>query len=98
MRDVYLARSSDPSILQQSEHGGVVTSLLKFALESGMIDAVLVEKPYPHHPYGVKGVGEPPIVPPLATVANAVSAATKRRMCDLPLSPDRVYSALQSSE
>jgi CO/xanthine dehydrogenase Mo-binding subunit len=54
----------------------------------------MVEKPNPAHPYGVKGVGEAPIVAPLAAVANAVSRATGKRMTRLPLSPARVHAAL----
>jgi CO/xanthine dehydrogenase Mo-binding subunit len=60
-----------------------------------MIDTILVEtKPNPRHPYGAKGVGEVPIVPPLAAVANAVSAITGKRMTSLPLSPARVLAAM----
>ncbi len=59
-----------------------------------MIDAIIVEVPNPGHPYGVRGVGEVGIVPPLAAVANAVSAATDRRLTDLPLSPPRVLDAI----
>ena len=44
-REIYLARSSGGRILEKAEHGGVVTSLLKFALESGMVDAVLALEP-----------------------------------------------------
>ena len=62
-----------------------------------MIDTVMVEVPNPAHPYGVKGVGEAPLVPPLAAVANAVSRATGIRMRDLPMSPDRVYAALRTT-
>ncbi len=61
-----------------------------------MIDTVMVEKPNPAHPYGVKGVGEVPIVPPLAAVANAVSRAIGIRMRDLPLSPDRIWAEVQA--
>jgi CO/xanthine dehydrogenase Mo-binding subunit len=62
-----------------------------------MIDAILVEtKPNPVHPYGVKGVGEVPIVPPLAAVANAVRNATGVRIPALPLSPPRVLAALEA--
>ena len=39
------------------------------------IDTVILEIPNPGHPYGVRGVGETPIVPPLAAIANAVSRA-----------------------
>ncbi len=46
--------------------------------------------PNPGHPYGVRGVGEVPIVPPLAAVANAVYRATGVRFTDLPMSPKRI--------
>ncbi|MFA7585827.1 MAG: xanthine dehydrogenase family protein molybdopterin-binding subunit [Novosphingobium sp.] len=59
-----------------------------------MIDTVMVEVPNPAHPYGVKGVGETPIVPPLAAVANAVSRAVGYRLRDLPMTPDRVCAAI----
>jgi len=59
-----------------------------------MIEAVIVEVPNPNHPYGIKGVGETPIVPPLATVCNAVSRAIGRRMTDLPLKPSAVHAAI----
>ena len=55
-----------------------------------MIDTVIVEVPNPGHPYGVRGVGETSIVPPLAAVANAVSAAMGVRATTLPMSPPRV--------
>jgi CO/xanthine dehydrogenase Mo-binding subunit len=53
-------------------------------LDLPMIDTVLVEVPNPGHPYGVRGVGEVPIVPPPAAVANAIYRATGKRMTDLP--------------
>jgi CO/xanthine dehydrogenase Mo-binding subunit len=59
-----------------------------------MIETVVVEVPNPNHPYGVRGVGEAPIVPPLAAVANAVAAATGVRMASLPISPPRLLAAL----
>jgi CO/xanthine dehydrogenase Mo-binding subunit len=60
-----------------------------------MIDTILVEtKPNPRHPYGAKGVGEVPIVPPLAAIANAVSAIVGKRMTSLPMSPARVLAAM----
>ena len=42
--DMYLVRSSDDEILKRAESGGAVTSLLKFAMESKMVDAVLAVK------------------------------------------------------
>jgi CO/xanthine dehydrogenase Mo-binding subunit len=63
-----------------------------------MIDTILVEdKPNPRHPYGAKGVGEVPIVPPLAAVANAISAIVGQRMTSLPLSPAKVLGASKAS-
>jgi len=59
-----------------------------------MIDAVVLEVPNPTHPYGVRGVGETPIVPPLAAVANAMRSATGKRFTSLPISPPRVLEAL----
>ena len=59
-----------------------------------MIDTVIVEVPNPGHPYGVRGVGEVGIVPPLAAVSNAIYAATGARLRELPMSPPRVIEAL----
>ncbi|MCC6707463.1 MAG: xanthine dehydrogenase family protein molybdopterin-binding subunit [Gammaproteobacteria bacterium] len=61
-----------------------------------MIDAILVECPNPGHPYGVRGVGEVPIVPPLAAVANAVSHAIGKRVDSLPISPPKLLAKIQS--
>jgi CO/xanthine dehydrogenase Mo-binding subunit len=47
------------------------------------------------HPYGVRGVGETPIVPPLAAVANAMEGATGIRFTELPMSPPKVLKALK---
>ena len=68
------------------------------ASDMPMIDAVLVEVPNPRHPYGVRGVGEVPIVPPMAAVANAIADATGRRLRDLPMSPPKVLAALDEFE
>jgi len=60
------------------------------SLDLPMIDTVIVEVPNPGHPYGVRGVGEVPIVPPPAAIANAISRAVGVRMRVLPMSPGRV--------
>ena len=59
-----------------------------------MIDTVIVEVANPTHPYGVRGVGETPIVPPMAAIANAVEDALGIRFTDLPMSPPKVLKAL----
>jgi CO/xanthine dehydrogenase Mo-binding subunit len=63
-------------------------------LDLPMIDAVIVEVPNPGHPYGVRGVGEVPIVPPMAAIANAIYDAIGIRMTELPMSPDRLLKAM----
>ena len=64
------------------------------SLDLPMIDTVIVEVANPGHPYGVRGVGEVPIVPPMAAIANAVHRATGVRMSSLPMSPGKVLEAL----
>jgi CO/xanthine dehydrogenase Mo-binding subunit len=64
------------------------------ALDLPMIDAVIVEVPDPKHPYGVRGVGEVPIVPPCGAIANAIHHAIGVRMDVLPMSPGRVCKAI----
>ena len=65
------------------------------ALDLPMIDTVIVEVHNPGHPFGVRGVGEVPIVPPLAAIANALYDAIGVRIDDLPLNPARVLAAMQ---
>ena len=59
-----------------------------------MIEPIVVEVPNPNHPFGVKGVGEVSICPPMAAVANAVADAVGRRMQELPMSPPKMLEAL----
>jgi CO/xanthine dehydrogenase Mo-binding subunit len=63
-----------------------------------MIDAVILEIPNPGHPYGVRGVGETSIVPPMAAIANAVSAAAGVRMTELPMSPPKLLKAINEKK
>lgn len=63
-----------------------------------MIDTVIVEVPNPGHPYGVRGVGETSICPPLAAIANAVSAAAGTRLYNLPMSPPRILAAMEAQK
>ncbi|MFO0891356.1 MAG: xanthine dehydrogenase family protein molybdopterin-binding subunit [Isosphaeraceae bacterium] len=63
-------------------------------LDVPMIDTIIVEVPNPAHPFGVRGVGETPIVPPPATIANAIHKAVGVRMTELPISPPRLWKAL----
>jgi CO/xanthine dehydrogenase Mo-binding subunit len=58
------------------------------------IETIIVEVPNPGHPYGVRGVGEVPIVPPPAAIANAIYDAVGVRLQDLPMSPAKVWKAV----
>ncbi len=60
-----------------------------------MIDTQILEIPNPNHPYGVRGVGETSIVPPLGAIGNAISNAAGVRLTHVPMSPPRVLKAIK---
>jgi CO/xanthine dehydrogenase Mo-binding subunit len=68
------------------------------ALDLPMIDTVMVEVANPGHPYGVRGVGEVPIVPPPAALANAIYRAIGVRMETLPMSPGKIVETIQAQK
>jgi xanthine dehydrogenase molybdenum-binding subunit len=63
-------------------------------LDMPMIEMLLVEVPNPRHPFGLRGVGEVPIIPPLAALSNAISQAIGVRMTRLPMSPGAILEAM----
>ena len=65
------------------------------ALDLPPIECVIIETPVPNVPYGVRGVGEVPIVPPAATVANAIARAVGVRIGHMPMTPERVLRAIK---
>jgi xanthine dehydrogenase molybdenum-binding subunit len=64
------------------------------SLDLPMIDTVIIEVPNPGHPFGVRGVGEASIVPPVGAVANAIHSALGVRMTHLPMNPGAILEAL----
>jgi CO/xanthine dehydrogenase Mo-binding subunit len=76
------------------QNAGFLDYRIPVASDMPMIDTIIVEVPNPGHPYGVRGVGETSIVPPLAAVANAVSDAVGVRLSSVPYSPPKVLKAL----
>ncbi len=78
------------------ENAGFLDYRIPVASDLPMIDTVIVEVPNPMHPYGVRGVGETPIVPPLAAVANAVQRAAKVEIHELPISPPRLLALIEA--
>ena len=80
----------------QMENSSFLDYRMPTSLDLPMIGTVIVEVANPGHPYGVRGVGEVPIVPPMAAVANAIYHAVGVRMEKLPMSPDALLEALWS--
>ena len=76
------------------ENPGFLDYRIPVASDLPMIETIIVEVPNPKHPYGVRGVGEVGIVPPIPAVANAIHDATGIRMRDLPMSPVNVLDQL----
>jgi CO/xanthine dehydrogenase Mo-binding subunit len=88
--------------LSHDDHGQLTTGTL---VDYGMptagstppIDAEIVEVPAPEGPYGAKGVGEAPVVGVPGAVANAIAAAIGgARVTELPMTPERVWRALNN--
>ena len=77
-------------------NAGFLDYRIPVASDLPMIEAILVEVPNPNHPYGVKGVGEANIVPPMAAIANAIQRATGKRLTELPMSPPKVLAAIDA--
>jgi CO/xanthine dehydrogenase Mo-binding subunit len=67
------------------------------ALDVPRIECVIIETPVPNVPYGVRGVGEVPIVPPAAAVANAIARAVGVRVRRMPMTPERVLAAIRTA-
>ena len=78
------------------DNSGFLDYRVPVASDLPMIEAVLVEVPNKRHPFGVRGVGEVPIIPPLAAVGNAIKGAIGIRMTTLPMSPPKVLAALDA--
>jgi CO/xanthine dehydrogenase Mo-binding subunit len=82
------------------EYGQLLTSnfmdyALPHSFEVPNIQTVLVQIPSPLGPFGAKGVGEPPVVPVGATIANAIFDAVGARVSQMPITPERLFLAMQ---
>jgi CO/xanthine dehydrogenase Mo-binding subunit len=73
------------------------TYLLPTSLDVPDVQTIVVESPSKDGPFGAKGVGEPALIPAPAAISNAVSDALGIRMCELPMTPEVVLSALRAS-
>ena len=64
------------------------------ALDLPMIDSCIIEVNNPRHPFGIRGVGETVLTPPMAAIANAIHSAIGIRMDRLPMSPGAILEAM----
>jgi xanthine dehydrogenase molybdenum-binding subunit len=64
-------------------------------LEAPEVEVIFIEHPDPYGPFGGKVVGEPPITPAVATIANAIFNATGKRFKELPMTPDKILRAVR---
>jgi len=88
-----------PSYVEgQMENASFLDYRMPTSLDLPMINTVIVEVANPGHPFGVRGVGEVPIVPPMAAIANAISRAIGVRMQHLPMSPGAILEALWAKQ
>jgi CO/xanthine dehydrogenase Mo-binding subunit len=78
------------------QNAGFLDYRIPVASDLPMIDTIIVEVPNPRHPYGVRGIGETPIVPPMAAIAAAMKRASGVRFFELPMSPPKVLKAIKS--
>ena len=79
------------------QNAGFLDYRIPVASDLPMIDTQILEIPNPGHPYGVRGVGETPIVPPLAAVAHAITGSCGQRMRAIPMSPPKVLAAIKAA-
>jgi CO/xanthine dehydrogenase Mo-binding subunit len=84
------------------DSGGLVTGTfadyaLPHASHVPRMETIIVEVPSEDGPFGAKGVGEPPVIPAAAAIANAIAGATGVRITSLPITPERIVEALAAA-
>ena len=77
------------------QNPGFLDYRVPVASDVPFIDTEIVEVPNPNHPYGVRGIGEVPIIPPMAAISNAIHDAVGIRLREQPMSPPKVLKALR---
>ena len=87
--------------MQYDENGNVNTGFVDYRVPTTAdlptVESIIVEIEAPNGPFGAKGVGEAPITPTLATMANAVADAIDVHINELPIKPENVVNALHSN-
>lgn len=83
----------DRGVLQNST---LLDYRMPTAVDVPFIDTILVEVNSANGVYGLRPVGEPPMIPPLATLANAIHSAVGVRLKELPMNPEAIYNAIKT--
>jgi CO/xanthine dehydrogenase Mo-binding subunit len=80
------------------QNGTLLDYRMPTAADVPFVDTLLVEVSFDASPFGIRGVGEPPIVPSLATIANAIHSATGVRFKELPMTPEAILNGIKEGE
>ena len=79
------------------QNPGFLDYRMPVASDVPMIDTVIVEVPNPKHPFGLRGVGEVPLTPAMAAIANAIGEVIGIRPKSLPMSPPKVLELIEAA-
>ncbi|MGA9084298.1 MAG: molybdopterin cofactor-binding domain-containing protein, partial [Pseudolabrys sp.] len=77
---------------------GLAKYILPTALDVPQVNSIIIEDPDPIGPLGVKGVGEPAMVPTIPAIMNAIYDAVGVRITALPATPEKVLMAIQEKK
>ena len=87
--------------LRYDDEGQLLTgSLMDYTLPkidqaAAQLETVMVEVPSEKGPHGARGVGEPPVIPTAAAIANAIADATGKRCRSLPITPQTLWKTVR---
>jgi CO/xanthine dehydrogenase Mo-binding subunit len=89
--------------LEHDENGQLLTSTwMDYAMPHSFdvpnITTLLIAVPSGKGPYGAKGVGEPPVIPVAAAIANAIYDAVGVRSLELPITPERLFQGIMHKQ
>jgi CO/xanthine dehydrogenase Mo-binding subunit len=75
--------------------GGFFQYLIPTAMDVPDIEAIVLQSGEGLGPFGARGIGEPPIGPPLAVISSAIADAVGARPTTLPITPERVLECIE---